>query len=65
MVKEQYGRIINIGSVLGLVGYQQFASYSTSKGALMQLTRTLRYAYVAAADCVSPMMPALAAAMAS
>jgi len=41
MVERKRGKIINIGSVLGLVGYQNFASYSTSKGALLQFTRTL------------------------
>jgi 2-deoxy-D-gluconate 3-dehydrogenase len=41
MVKRKRGKIINISSVLGLVGYQNFSSYSTSKGALLQFTRTL------------------------
>jgi NAD(P)-dependent dehydrogenase (short-subunit alcohol dehydrogenase family) len=41
MVERNRGKVINIGSVLGLVGYQNFASYSTSKGALLQFTRTL------------------------
>jgi 2-deoxy-D-gluconate 3-dehydrogenase len=41
MIERKKGKVINIGSVLGLVGYQNFASYSTSKGALLQFTRTL------------------------
>ena len=41
MVERRRGKIVNIGSILGLVGYQNFASYSTSKGALLQFTRTL------------------------
>ena len=41
MVERKRGKIINIGSFFGLVGYQNFASYSTSKGALLQFTRTL------------------------
>jgi NAD(P)-dependent dehydrogenase (short-subunit alcohol dehydrogenase family) len=41
MTTREKGKIINIASVLGMVGYKRFASYSTSKGALLQFTRTL------------------------
>ena len=36
-----YGRIINIGSALSHVGLAERVSYCTSKGAVLQLTRTL------------------------
>jgi NAD(P)-dependent dehydrogenase (short-subunit alcohol dehydrogenase family) len=41
MVKAGYGRIINLGSALSLVGLPYRVSYSSSKGAVMQLSRTL------------------------
>ena len=36
-----YGRIINIGSALSLVGLAERVSYTASKGAVLQMTRTL------------------------
>ncbi len=36
-----YGRIINIASTLGLVGLANRTPYATSKGAVVQMTRTL------------------------
>ena len=41
MTAAGYGRIINIGSALSLVGLPHRVSYTTSKGALLQMTRTL------------------------
>ena len=41
MKARGYGRIINIGSALSLVGLPERVSYTSSKGAVMQLTRTL------------------------
>ncbi len=41
MVAGGYGRIINIGSALSLVGLAERVSYTSSKGAVVQLTRTL------------------------
>jgi len=41
MVPAGYGRIINIGSALSLVGLPDRVSYAASKGAVLQITRTL------------------------
>lgn len=41
MVAAGYGRIINIGSALSLVGLADRVSYTSAKGAVIQLTRTL------------------------
>ncbi len=41
MVKAGYGRIINIASALGLVGLAERVSYTATKGAVVQMTRTL------------------------
>jgi NAD(P)-dependent dehydrogenase (short-subunit alcohol dehydrogenase family) len=41
MIRAGYGRIINVASALGLVGLPGRASYTASKGAVVQLTRTL------------------------
>ncbi|HUW18720.1 MAG TPA: 3-oxoacyl-ACP reductase family protein [Sedimentisphaerales bacterium] len=41
MIGAGYGRIINIGSTLSLVGLADRFSYTASKGAVVQMTRTL------------------------
>ncbi len=41
MKQAGYGRIINMSSALGVVGLPDRSSYATSKGAIVQLTRTL------------------------
>ena len=41
MVAAGYGRIINVGSALSLVGLGQRVSYCSSKGAVLGLTRAL------------------------
>jgi len=41
MLPRKYGRIINIGSSLSLVGMEQRLSYTAAKGAVLQMTRTL------------------------
>ena len=41
MKKNQYGRIINIGSMLSVTAIPERTPYATSKGAILQLTRSL------------------------
>ncbi|QOV88235.1 SDR family NAD(P)-dependent oxidoreductase [Humisphaera borealis] len=41
MKKAGYGRIINLASALGLVGLAGRTPYASSKGAIVQMTRTL------------------------
>ncbi|MBT5926574.1 MAG: 3-oxoacyl-ACP reductase FabG [Verrucomicrobia bacterium] len=41
MKKSQYGRIINLASALGLVGVANRTPYASSKGAVVQMTRSL------------------------
>jgi NAD(P)-dependent dehydrogenase (short-subunit alcohol dehydrogenase family) len=38
---QRYGRVINMGSILSLVSMPDRTPYSTSKGAVLQMTRTL------------------------
>ncbi len=41
MVERNRGKIINVASVAGLVGRSHMAAYAASKGALLQLTRSV------------------------
>lgn len=41
MMKQRYGRIINIASIVGVIGNAGQANYSASKGGLIALTKTL------------------------
>lgn len=41
MIERGYGKIINISSLSGLVGFEEHAVYCATKGGLMQLTRVL------------------------
>ena len=41
MVAQQYGRIINIGSVTSVAGYAGLAPYGASRGGIRQLTMSL------------------------
>ncbi|UZW56442.1 SDR family oxidoreductase [Sphingobium sp. JS3065] len=51
------GAIVNIGSILGHVGYPEHASYTAAKGAVVNLTRSLGIEFASRGirvNCVSP-----------
>jgi NAD(P)-dependent dehydrogenase (short-subunit alcohol dehydrogenase family) len=41
MVEQRQGKIVNVGSTFGLVGYEQRSAYAASKGGVTQLTKVL------------------------
>jgi len=41
MMKNNWGRIINVSSIGGLVGFQRMIAYSVTKGGLIQMTKAL------------------------
>lgn len=41
MIKQKSGKIINIASILGLIGLPMLAPYAASKGGIVQLTKVL------------------------
>jgi NAD(P)-dependent dehydrogenase (short-subunit alcohol dehydrogenase family) len=57
MVAQRSGRVINITSVLSAVALPGISAYSTSKGAVMQLTRALALEWAHAnvtVNCIGP-----------
>lgn len=57
MIAQDYGKIVNLGSVTGMVGKANMAEYSATKGAIIALTYALskelaaNHIYV---NCISP-----------
>jgi len=57
MIKQKKGRIINMASVGGLIGMPRQIIYSSTKGALIQMTRTLAVEWAAHKITVNAIAP--------
>lgn len=57
MVKQRYGRIINIASVVAFIGNPGQANYSASKAGIVGLTKTIAKEYAARALTVNAVAP--------
>jgi len=57
MIKQGNGKIINIVSIAGLVGFDQIGSYCASKGGIIALTREMALEYAPKkinVNCIAP-----------
>lgn len=57
MLERGWGRVINISSMLGLVGLGERAPYTTTKGGLIQMTRTLALEWATRGVSVNALAP--------
>ena len=59
MLKENYGRIINIASISGKEGNPGQVSYASSKGAVIALTKTMGKDYSKTGITINSLAPAV------
>lgn len=59
MLEQKNGKIINIASIAGLVGFAGSAAYCASKGAIVNLTREMALDYAANGICINAIAPGI------
>ena len=58
MVDRRAGKIINVSSIFGSVGFPRVAAYAASKGGINQLTRVMALEWAPYGICVNAIAPA-------
>lgn len=57
MIEQKSGRIINVSSELGIIGFPTYSSYCASKGAIIALTKALAKEYAPLGILVNSVAP--------